>query len=79
MFENGVTAQLAADVRLDHECIGLALAHAMFGDVILHVVLVVVGVVGIVEPAAARGLQVVDPGQVVVVDEVGIQAKSGDD
>ena len=63
MFEDGVAAQLAADVGLDHQRVGFALADAEFGDVVLDVILVVVVVVGIIEPSAARRFQIVDPGQ----------------
>ena len=66
VFEDGVAAQLATDFGLNDERVGLAFAHAEFGDVVLDVVLVVIGVIGIVELTAARRFQVVDPGQLVL-------------
>ena len=79
MRKDGVAAELATDGRLDHQSIGLALLDAVFGDVVLHVILVVVFVLWVVETAAARRFQIVDPGQVMLVDEIGVEAKSGDD
>ena len=53
VFEDGLAAQLAADFGRDNQGVGLAFADAKFGDVGLHVVLVVVGVLFIVEATAA--------------------------
>jgi len=78
VFEDGLAAQLAADFGRDNQGVGLAFADAKFGDVGLHVVLVVVGVLFIVEATAARRFQVVDPGQIVGVDEISVEAKSND-
>ena len=78
MFEDGVAAQLASDFRRDHQGIRLAFADAETLDVVLNVFLVVIGVVFIIEATAARRLKVVDPGQTVGVDEIGVQAKSND-
>jgi hypothetical protein len=76
VFKDGVTAQLATNFGLDNERIGLALTNAELGDVVLDVSLIVVVMVGIVELSAARRFQIVDPGQPMPVDEIGVKAKS---
>ena len=60
----------------DHERIRFALPNAVARDVILNVGLIVIGVSAVVEIAAARRFEIVDPRQVIVVDEIGIQTKS---
>src|SRR6516162_6894135 len=77
--EDGVAAELATDLGKDHQRVGLDLALAVFADVVLHVGLEVVVMLGITEVLAAAGLQIVDPRQPVAVDEVDVEAKSDDD
>jgi len=74
--ENGIAAELAANLGQDDERVGLYFALAVFADVVLYVGLEVIGMIGITEVLAATGLQVVDPRQPVAVDELGIKAKS---
>ena len=76
--EDGVAAELTADLGQNHERVGLDLAPAVFTNVVLHVGLEVIGMVAITEILAAAGLQVVDPRQPVAVDELGVEAKSDD-
>jgi hypothetical protein len=76
VLEDRVAAQLAADFGFDDQGVGFAFADAKPADVLLHVSLIVIGVIVVIELAAARRLQVVDPSQPVPVDEVGVEAKS---
>ena len=78
MLKNGGADEFAANIRLNHERVGFAFAHAKAADVVLHVALVVIGVVGIVEQLPARRFQIVNPGQPMAVDEIGVEAKSNE-
>src|SRR5262249_36185763 len=59
--------------------VGFALSHPELGDIFLNVTLIVIAMLGIIELLAARRLKVVDPGQAVRIDEIGVEAKSDDD
>jgi hypothetical protein len=78
MLEDGGTTQCAAEFRLSHESVGFALADAKLGDVPLHVRLVMVVVLFVVELRTARRLEIVNPGEPVLVDELGVEAKSNE-
>jgi hypothetical protein len=79
MPENGVADELSTDLGHDHERVGFAFADAELADVVLDIGLVAIGMSGIVELLAARCLQIVDPGQVIGIDEIGVEAKSDND
>ena len=53
MFEKGVATKLSAKVGLSNQRVRFALANAVFGDVVLHVTLVVIDVGAIIELPAA--------------------------
>ena len=71
-------AQLPADIRLDDEGVGLTFAHAKLRDVVLDVLLGVIVVAGIVKLSAARCFQVVDPSQLMRVNEIGVEPEADD-
>ena len=75
-FEDGIAAKPSPDVRLDNERVGFALTDAKFSDVVLDVALGVIVMVRIIELSAARCFQIVDPREIVFIDEIGVQAKS---
>src|SRR5258707_13080930 len=79
MFEYGAATKLAADLGHNYQCVGFALPNTKFGDVILDVVLVMIVVARIVELLAARCFQIVNPSEAVLIDEIGVEAKSDDD
>jgi hypothetical protein len=79
VLEDGLAAQVSADFRLDDQRVGLAFPNAEFLDVVTHIRLVVIGVIGIAQLLAAGRSKIVDPSQSVPLDEVGVKAKSGDD
>lgn len=57
----------------------LDFAGAKLAQIVLHVVLVMVRVIRVSEITAAAGDQIIDPGQPMPLDEVGIEAEAIDD
>src|SRR5262249_6145968 len=76
VLKNGLPTEVAAGVRPDDERVGLDLPCAIAAEVVLHVGLVVVVVVRGGEVAAGASDQVIDPCEVVHLDEVEVQTEA---
>src|SRR5262245_43573956 len=74
--EDGIAAELTADLGQNHKRVGLDLVLTVFTNVVLNVRLEVIGMIAIAEILAAAGLQGVDPRQPMAIDKVGVEAKS---
>jgi hypothetical protein len=77
--QDGVAAELAAYFGSDNKRVGLALPHPELGDVVLYIPLVVISVARIIESTAARRFQVVNLGEIVGLDEIGVEPETLDD
>src|SRR6266536_1653062 len=78
VFENRSPAQRTASIGPDDESIRFHFSGAELLQIGLHIRFVVIVVARVIEPLAAARLQVIDPRETVLADEVGVQSESID-
>ncbi len=79
VLEDRLPAEFSTGVGSDYQHVRLHFLDAVFAKVILHVGLLVIAVILFIKFGTAASFEIVDPGQSVFFDEVGIQAEAVDD